>query len=106
MDTNNITRAIYFIDKNLSEPLSLDEISKVGGLSRYHFARTFKAVTGISFKGYQNSKRIEVAKKLLANRERSITDICFSLGYNDVSYFGRVFRKYEGMTPSAYKKIV
>ena len=106
MHQTNINRALQFIDKNFSRPLSLDEVSRESGISKYHFTRIFKGVTGITFKTYHNKKRIEAAKDLLKNHEMLISDICYLLGFNDVSYFNRVFRKYEGATPSLYKKRV
>ncbi len=106
MNHANIIRALHFINKNFHRPLSLEEVSRESGMSMYHFARTFKAVTGITFKTYHNKKRIEAAKDLLKDHEMHITDVCYSLGFNDASYFNRVFRKYEGTTPSSYKKLV
>ena len=75
-------------------------------MSKYHFTRTFKAVTGNTFKTYHNKKRIEAAKKLLTNVEMSVTDVCYSLGFTDASYFNRVFRKHEDTTPSTYRNSV
>lgn len=101
---SSIEKAIRYIDKNLSKPISLNEVSKECGMSKFHFSRTFKAVTGITFKTYHNIKRVQAAKDLLKNRENRVTDICYALGFNDASYFNKVFRKHEGMSPSSYKK--
>ena len=106
MNYKNIKKALLFIDNNFNRPIPLDEISIESGMSKYHFARTFKAVTGNTFKTYHNKKRIEVAKKLLKNDEMSITDVCYSLGFTDASYFNRVFRKHEETTPSLYRNSV
>jgi AraC-like DNA-binding protein len=104
MNYANIKKALQFIDKNIHKPLSLEKVARESGMSKYHFARTFKAVTGITFKTYHNKKRIDVAKDLLKDNEMRITDVCYSLGFNDASYFNRVFRKYGGTSPSSYKK--
>jgi AraC-like DNA-binding protein len=104
MNHANIKKALQFIDKNFHHPLSLEQVARESGMSKYHFARTFKAVTGMTFKTYHNKKRIEVAKELLKDNEMRITDVCYSLGFNDASYFNRVFRKYGGSSPSSYKK--
>jgi AraC-like DNA-binding protein len=104
MNHANIKRALQFIDKNLHKSLSLEQVARESGMSKYHFARTFKAVIGMTFKTYHNKKRIDVAKDLLKNNEMRITDVCYFLGFNDASYFNRVFRKHEGTTPSSYKK--
>ncbi|MBW1799513.1 MAG: helix-turn-helix transcriptional regulator [Deltaproteobacteria bacterium] len=73
-------------------------------MSKYHFARTFKRVTGKTFKTYHNQKRVDMAKGLLQNPEFYVTEICFEVGFNDISYFDRVFKKIEGMSPSDYQK--
>ena len=104
MNHANIIRALHFINKNFHKPLSLEEVSRESGMSMYHFARTFKVVTGITFKTYHNKKRIKAAKDLLKDQEMRVTDVCYSLGFNDLSYFDRVFQKFEGISPSAYQK--
>ena len=100
----NIAKAINFIDTNCIMPLSLGEVARESGMSKFYFARTFKLVTGQTFKNYHNHKRIEKAKKMFLQQKRSITDVCFSIGFNDVSYFNRTFKKIEGISPSCFKK--
>jgi len=100
----NIEKALLFIEENLDRPITLSEVSKESGMSKYHFARTFKAVTGITFKTYHNQRRIEAAKALLRNPGTRVTDACYHVGFNDISYFNRVFRRLEGMNPSSYRK--
>jgi len=104
MDYPNIKTAVEFINGNYTQPISLSDLSKRCCMSKYHFSRVFKAVTGKTFKGFYNYKRIEAAKSLLKDSTLSITEICFLLGFNDSSYFNKVFHKYGGMSPSAYKK--
>ena len=101
---NNIERAIHFIDSNCIMPLSLDQVARKSGMSKFYFARSFKSLTGRTFKNYQNYKRIEKAKNLLREDEVRVIDICFSIGFNDVSYFNRVFKKIAGLSPSCFKK--
>jgi two-component system response regulator YesN len=100
----NIAKAVHFIDTHYIMPLSLGEVAKESGMSKFYFARAFKSVTGTTFKNYHNQKRIEKAKKMLLQQKTSITDVCFSTGFNDVSYFNRVFKKIEGSSPSCFKK--
>ena len=104
MNSRNIGTAIHFIHENLEKPLTLKQVSRESGMSKYHFARIFKSVTGESFKTYHNHKRIEKAKDLLMRPANNITDVCYATGFNDLSYFNRVFRKFEGMNPSLYKR--
>ena len=99
----NIERALRFIEENLENHLTLEEVARESGISKYYFSRVFKASTGQSFKKLITEKRIKLAKNLLAEKEANITEICFSVGVNDLAYFDRVFRQSEGMTPSDYR---
>jgi len=99
-----IRKSLLYIEKNYMEPLTLDEVARKSGMSKYHFSRVFKAETGRSFSGYLNQKRIEAAKILMEYHDMNITEACFAVGFNDLSYFSRVFRKLEGVTPSSYRK--
>jgi AraC-like DNA-binding protein len=100
----NISRALAYIEANLREPISLTEISKESGMSKYYFARTFKTFTGKTFKAYHNEKRIEAAKLMLQKPDARVTDVCFAVGFNDISYFCRLFHRFTGMSPSSYRK--
>ena len=101
---SNIDRAIHFIDSNCMMPLSLDQVARESGMSKFYFSRSFKSFTGRTFKNYQNHKRIEKAKNLLQEPEIRVIDVCFLIGFNDVSYFNRVFKKNAGISPSCFKK--
>ena len=100
----NIKKAMLFIDQFYTEPLTLDTLSKKSGMSRFHFSRIFKKVTGYSFKAYLNRKRIAAAKKLMCEQAMNVSEACFRVGYNDVSYFSRTFKAIEGVPPSMFRK--
>ena len=100
----SIRKSLLYIEKNYMERLTLYEVARESGMSKYHFSRVFKVETGRSFSGYLNRKRIEVAKSLMEYQDMNITEACFAVGFNDLSYFSRVFRKLEGITPSSYRK--
>ena len=72
-------------------------------LNPSYFSTLFKQSCGSSFKEYLNSIRIEESKKLLAATDRSILDIALSIGFEDQSYFTKVFKKYTGLTPKQYR---
>jgi len=99
-----IRKALDYIDDHFAEDLTLTMVARVNGISRCHLSRLFKAATGATFRSYLIRVRLQAAKKMLRSRSRNITEACFSAGFNDVAYFSRLFRKSEGMTPSAYKK--
>jgi two-component system response regulator YesN len=100
-----IRKAVLFIGANFREPLTLTQVANEGGMSKYHFARTFKAITGKTFKEYLSDRRVEEARRLLKEEEVTITEVCYSTGFNDLSYFDRVFRRCEGMSPMAYQRV-
>ena len=100
-----IRKALIYIEKNFMNPLTLDEVAEVNAMSRYHFSRIFKMKTGLPFKDYINSKRIQRAKYLMEYEDMNITEAAFAVGFNDLSYFSKVFHKLEGISPSKYKKL-
>lgn len=100
-----IKNAIIYIDRNFSKDISLQELSDMCGISRQHFCRIFKKKLGMRPLEYLSQKRISEAKVLLCNTDKSISEIGRETGYNDATYFGIVFKKYEGVSPGEYRKI-
>lgn len=94
-----------YIEKHLSEPLSVEELAKVAGFSQYHFSRIFQSVLQESLAHYVNRKRMEQTLFLLAHREdQNMTDIAYELGYTDSAVFSRAFKNYYGISPREYRK--
>lgn len=102
----NIEKAKDFIKEHYSEKLSLKEVADHSGYSVYYFSKIFKKYVNTNFSVYLNTIRIEEAKKLMTNHELSIKEIAEKVGYEDFSYFSKVFKTYEGMVPSDYRKIL
>lgn len=98
-----IKKAIRYISKNFSHALTLDDVAKHVHLNPAYFSTLFKQSTGSSFKEYLNMVRIEESKRLLANTDYSIIDISLATGFEDQSYFSKVFKKYTGLTPKQYR---
>jgi len=92
-----------YINENLDTNLSLAEISAIAQMSPHYFASLFKQSTGIAPHQYVTKCRVEKAKYLLAKRELSILQICHLVGFQSQSHFAKVFRKYVGITPQAFK---
>jgi AraC-like DNA-binding protein len=95
-----IRRALAFIDASYSEPLSLDAIAKVAGMSRFHFGRMFEAQVGKSPYRYLVDVRIARAAALLRTGRVSVTEAALSVGFNDLGRFGRSFKARFGVAPS------
>jgi len=90
---------------HLHDRIDLDGLAAVAGLSRFHFARKYKQLTGASPVQAFIHLKIERACQLLDVSERTVTDIAASLGYDDAYYFSRLFGKIVGMAPSAYRRL-
>jgi len=103
-DTGLIERAVAYINQNYHRDLSLDEVARHVYLSPCYFSRLFKQVRGENFIDYLTRMRMEEAKKLLLTTDYSVNEIASRVGYRDARYFGQVFKKQEGCTPTAFRK--
>jgi AraC family transcriptional regulator len=101
---NKIKRAREYIETHLASELSLDRIAETAALSTYHFARSFKAATGISPHRYVTQRRIEAAKSLLLSTELPIHEIARQVGISNQSHFTTHFRNFVGCTPKAFRE--
>ncbi|CCO23495.1 helix-turn-helix domain-containing protein [Maridesulfovibrio hydrothermalis] len=90
-----------YLTENLSGQISLDELSKIAGLSRYHLLRVFKRATGLPPHSYHLQQRIEHAKRLLRSGT-PFAETALQSGFSDQSHFTNTFRKYTGATPTQY----
>jgi len=98
-----IQRAIYYIDAHLSEKITEEKVAALCGMSPYRFSRLFKEACSSTFQEYLVQHRIDEAVRLLANPKTLITDIAYTVGFNDASYFTRAFKRYIGVSPSDYR---
>ncbi|WP_027723382.1 helix-turn-helix domain-containing protein [Maridesulfovibrio zosterae] len=99
-----VKQAREYLNENLSSKISLDELSKVAGLSRYHLLRVFRKNTGLPPHSYHLQQRLEHAKRLLRSG-LSFAETALQSGFSDQSHFTNTFRKYTGATPSQYTNI-
>ena len=96
-----IVEAKLYIDSNFEEKLSLENIANHACFSKYHFHRTFKECYGKTPLEYLTYLRMKNAKVLLAS-QLSTKEVCDRVGYESVSSFVKLFKKMEGVTPSAF----
>jgi two-component system, response regulator YesN len=101
---HNLQQALKYIHNNYSTDICLDRVAGTAGISKYHFSRCFKEMTGFTYQSYLNRVRIEQAKKLLDDDALSITDTGYAVGYSDLTHFERIFKKLTGATPSQYRR--
>lgn len=96
---HQIYGAINIINSRFDENITAAECAKEVSMSYTYFSRRFKSVTGKSFTRYLNEVRINHAEKELLLTDKSVTEIAYSCGFNDVSYFISVYKKLRGKTP-------
>jgi two-component system response regulator YesN len=92
-----------YITDNLKEDLDLEKVAAKFNLSSFYFSRMFKEVVGYNFSDYINMIRIGKSKKLLKSQSITIKETCYNVGYSDPNYFSKVFKKYEGISPTEFK---
>lgn len=92
-----------YIEKNYARPISEQDIAKEYRLSPLEFRRAFRATHGITFRDYLSECRLVQSKRLLGIARVSVSDVAAMAGFNDPSYFARLFRKRTGSSPSAYR---
>jgi AraC-like DNA-binding protein len=98
-----IARALDLIRNSFQQDLSLDDLARVAGMSRYHFLRCFKALVGATPYAYIMQTRLRAATALLRSSLHAITDIASECGFASPSHFGAVFRRAYHCSPSTYR---
>lgn len=102
-EKKSIARTIELIHGNYQTGLSLNDLARTANLSPYHFSRIFKAEVGKTPMEYLVDVKINHAKELLQKyKDKSITEICFESGFNNLSHFSRTFFKKVGVTPTGF----
>lgn len=91
-----------YITENYNQNLTLNFLAKKYSISRSHFSKLFKQITGINLNEYITITRISAAQNMLSNKKLSITEISELCGFNDSNYFATVFKKIKGITPKKY----
>lgn len=96
--------SIMYINTHFSEDITAEGIAEKMNMSYSAFARAFKRSTGKNFKEYLNMTRTNQAEQLLASTDMSVTDVATHCGYNNISYFISIYKRYKGKTPLAERK--
>lgn len=106
LSNSKIAPIIKYINEHINENVSLSLGANLCNMSQSQFSRTFKKETGKTFKEYVLLKKIEQAKFYIKTTDKSFGEISDFLGFEDSSYFTKLFKKYEGITPKEYKKFI
>ena len=97
-------QAALWLDANAHEPIDLEGTAREAGLSPFHFLRLFGDVVGVTPHQYLVRSRLRRAARLLADDDRSITDIALDVGFADLSNFVRTFRRAAGVSPRSFRR--
>jgi two-component system response regulator YesN len=92
-----------FIGKNYQKPITANDAAKIIPITPSYLMYLFKQKTGLTFGDYLAMVRMKKAKDLLENTELNISTVANEVGYQDANYFSRLFKNFEGITPSAFK---
>lgn len=101
---NVLHRCVQYIGEHYSEPITLTQVAEKVYLTPTYLCRVFKKEAGVTFNEYLNRVRINKAKDLLRNRDLRLTDISLMVGFEDQSYFTKVFKRMTGTLPRAYRE--
>ena len=104
-DHELIDSARLYIDQNYMRDITLNDVSRFTGFSRYYFSRLFKQQTGTPFAEYLRTKRVNMASDLLIHSQQPIHDIAIGVGFGSIATFNRVFREAKGCAPTRYREI-
>jgi AraC-like DNA-binding protein len=98
-----LLRARDAMDRSYAQPLDVRAVAATAFVSPAHFSRSFRAVFGETPHRYLQRRRVERSMFLLRETDRSVTDICFDVGFTSLGTFSRTFRDIVGETPSGYR---
>jgi AraC-like DNA-binding protein len=98
-----LLRARDAMDRSYAEPLDIVSLARIAHVSEAHFIRSFRATFGETPHRYLQRRRVERSMFLLRETRRSITDVCFDVGFASLGTFSRTFREILGVTPTEYR---
>jgi two-component system response regulator YesN len=99
----SIVSLIEYLDNNYSETYDRITLAKKFNLNEDYMGQVFKKKTGTNISAYINNKRIEVSKQLLRETQSKIIDIAYHVGFDNLTYFYRLFKKQTGLAPNEYR---
>jgi AraC family transcriptional regulator len=100
----SLRKGIEYLHAHLSSPVTLDDLCKVTGISKYHLIRLFQKHVGTTPGQYLRNQKLQLAEQLLRHSRKTILSIALESGFNSLSSFERAFRKKFGISPSGYRK--
>lgn len=103
-DVQRMQRVCVYVMQHYTQPIPLDEIAAEVCMNRSAFCSWFKRRQGITFSQYVTRYRLRTACELLEHTQKTVSEICYAAGFNDLPHFVRVFRAATGLSPARYRK--
>ena len=101
----SVERVIEVMRNQIDQPMTLQQMARIGFASPSHFNRTFRQVTGVPPFQFLYALRLDAAKRLLTQTQKKVIDICYEVGYNSVGTFTRRFADVLGISPTRLRKL-
>ena len=101
-----IKKGVLYFGDHLSEPVTLAQVAAAACHEQTAFSKSFKKRIGVSFRDFAQALRIARSIELMAISDQSLTEIGFSVGFNNMTTFERAFRRCTGLAPSVYRKFL
>jgi AraC-like DNA-binding protein len=98
-----LERARSFMHERFAEAIDLDVLARQAFFSRYHFLRAFRREFGTTPHQYLVQRRLEAAKELLLSTDKSVTEVCFDVGYGSIGSFSTLFQRHVGVSPLRFR---
>ena len=100
----DVERTLVFINENIAEKITLDELSGIANMSKTSYSVAFKKATGMTVWEYILNARVELASSYLIEKKANVTEVALMCGFNNTAHFSKIFKKIKGSTPSEFKK--
>ena len=105
MGARSLLPAVHYIEGHLAEKICGEDMARLCSMSPYRFSREFKEAFGISFREYLVRLRLKESARLLENPQARVAQVAYAVGFNDMSYFSRMFKRYFGVSPSSVQGV-
>jgi AraC-like DNA-binding protein len=103
LNSSRLQAAVRYIQEHLSEKITIAQLAMTACMSQSAFFQSFRESFGISPLEYVLKARIEQAKKLMADPQISVTEVCYASGFNNLNHFSKLFKRMEGISPKQYR---
>jgi transcriptional regulator GlxA family with amidase domain len=104
MNSEKIKKVYNYVQANYNKKIKVEEVASLVDLSVVSFSRLIKQRTGKTFIDFLNELRLGYATRLLIESNKTVTEICYECGFNNISNFNRIFKKSQGYTPSEFRE--